>query len=139
MKHIIDCDADPTTEPMERFLLFKHQKDGMLEWDPDDLELYPIERPDGYFEKWYGVRTKHDKKELNANVLDYLLEHPELIPDEWGGKEIFFCGTAWIAAEDAENKNYDGTLMFRFLYGSKGCWSNYILCFTAIYDPIALR
>ena len=32
---------------------------------------------------------------LNANVLDYLLANPHLIPEEWKGKYVFFWGTVY--------------------------------------------
>lgn len=36
-----------------------------------------------------------DKPVLNANVLDYLLAHQELIPEEWKGRSVFFWGTIY--------------------------------------------
>jgi len=36
----------------------------------------------------------------NANVLDFLLEHPDLIPSEWKGKQIHFCGTVYEGGGD---------------------------------------
>lgn len=36
-----------------------------------------------------------DKQVLNATVLDYLLAHPELIPESWKGKFVFFWGTIY--------------------------------------------
>jgi len=32
---------------------------------------------------------------MNANVLDYLLAHPELIPEDWKNKYVFFWGTIY--------------------------------------------
>ncbi|PIZ99774.1 MAG: hypothetical protein COX77_00545 [Candidatus Komeilibacteria bacterium CG_4_10_14_0_2_um_filter_37_10] len=37
---------------------------------------------------------------LNANVLDWLLDHPELIPEEWKRKYIFFWGTIYRGSDD---------------------------------------
>ena len=53
---------------------------------------------------------------LNACVLDYLLKHPELIPDSWKGKFIFFWGTIY--------RHSDGNLFVRYLLwsGDGGYW-----------------
>jgi hypothetical protein len=37
----------------------------------------------------------NEKEVLNANVLDYLLDHEEIIPEEWKGKYIYFWGTVY--------------------------------------------
>jgi hypothetical protein len=52
---------------------------------------------------------------LNANVLDYLLAHPELIPEEWKGKYIFFWGTIY--------RDSGGDLSVRYLYWSGSEWN----------------
>ena len=54
---------------------------------------------------------------MNANILDYLLAHPELIPEEWKGKYIFFWGTIYRLS--------DGRLCVRYLIwnGSEWDWS----------------
>lgn len=58
---------------------------------------------------------------LPAHVLDYLLAHPELIPESWKGKAIFFWGTIY--------RNADGDLYVRFLYwfGDRWAWGSYWL------------
>ena len=52
---------------------------------------------------------------LNANVLDWLLDHPELIPEEWKDFYIFFWGTIYRYSEDS--------FSVRYL-----CWSNSKWC-----------
>ncbi|MDO8633009.1 MAG: hypothetical protein Q7K38_00455, partial [Candidatus Wildermuthbacteria bacterium] len=49
------------------------------------------------------------KPVMNANVLDYLLKNPHLIPDEWKGKYLFFWGTVYRGSV--------GCLYVRYL-----CW-----------------
>lgn len=49
-----------------------------------------------------------------AQVLDFLLAHPELIPESWKGKAIFFWGTIYCGA--------DGFLCVRFLGWDGGRW-----------------
>lgn len=60
------------------------------------------------------------EKGLSASVLDYLLEHPEEIPDEWKKNKdgdtnfIYFWGTIY--------RNSDGYLYVRCLYFYEGHW-----------------
>ncbi|HEY4477351.1 MAG TPA: hypothetical protein VJB56_01875 [Candidatus Paceibacterota bacterium] len=54
---------------------------------------------------------------LNANVLDYLLAHPDFIPEWWKGKAVFFWGTIY--------RNSYGNLCVRYLcfYGDRWDWN----------------
>ena len=64
---------------------------------------------------------------LNANVLDYLLAHPDLIPDSWAVDDqgrtryLFFWGTVYHRS--------DGRLCVRFLYrcGDRWRWGQFRL------------
>jgi len=55
----------------------------------------------------------------NANLLDYLLAHPELIPDSWKGKAVFFWGKIYRVSS--------GRLYVRYLFfhghGERWSWS----------------
>jgi len=73
------------------------------------------------------------KKALNANVLDYLLAHPKLIPQEWEGKAVLFWGTIY--------RHSDGYLYVRYLYwdGAKWSWDYFWLGNNFVADsPAAL-
>jgi hypothetical protein len=92
-KHIIDLEAMPTSLH-DSWKIEEHQGKGRWEWNPKELELYlsakqKIGRVEG---DKLRQRISHP---LNANVLDYLLKNPELIPDDWKGKYIFFWGTVY--------------------------------------------
>ena len=70
---------------------------------------------------------------LPAHVLDYLLEHPDLIPESWKGKPIFFWGTIYCSS--------DGSLCVRCLYwdGGRWYWGNRWLDYVWFdYDPSAV-
>lgn len=41
-----------------------------------------------------------NKDVLNANVLDYLLVHPRLVPEKWQGKKVFFWGTIYRSPDN---------------------------------------
>lgn len=107
VRHIIDCDAKPFIP--DGWKVEKHRKDGQLEWNAEKVSLYLSQlQKDG---KYIGGNEL--RKELqgmfvyNANVLDYLLVHQELIPEEWKGKAVFFWGTIY--------RHSDGDLCVRFL------------------------
>jgi hypothetical protein len=50
----------------------------------------------------------------NANLLDYLLKHPHLIPEEWSSKYVFFWGTLY--------RNSVGNLYVRCLCWGRNRW-----------------
>ena len=115
VKHIIDCNVDPFIP--KRWKVEKHIKHGMMEWSSDKVRLHlsPNQnKKDGI--QGYDLRKELEKEPtLNANVLDYLLSHKELIPEEWKGKTIFFWGTVF--------RDSDGDLCVRYLYwDGRWCW-----------------
>lgn len=57
---------------------------------------------------------------LPVHVLDYLLEHPEIIPESWKGKVIFFWGTIYRYAV--------GNLCVRFLNWLGIVWNAFYPC-----------
>lgn len=111
-RQIIDCDAPPFAP--ECWEAKDHKKGGLLEWDPDKIRLF----------QWAGgcpngledLKEFADKPLLNANVLDWLLAHPELIPESWKGKAVFFVGTVYNHSQDPQH------LCVRFLYWNGVAW-----------------
>jgi hypothetical protein len=94
-KFIIDCDADPFVP--EGWRVKEHQKGGQFEWNPKNVELWVAEgqKNGEYMQGSELYEETKTKSVLNANVLDYLLAHKELIPDDWKDKDIFFWGTVY--------------------------------------------
>lgn len=92
-KHVIDCDADPFVP--DGWKVEEHQKGGKLTFDASRIELYLSDSQKNRTD----IKGEEHRKELagkpvlNANVLHYLLAHPELIPEDWKGKDVFFWGT----------------------------------------------
>ncbi len=125
VEHVIDCDADPFLP--NGWKVEEHQKGGQFKWDPSNhLSNLPILYLDekgqrnGKSIEGNKLREKLAKDLvkgalLNANVLDYLLANPHLIPEEWKKDEkgntryIFFWGTVYRLS--------DGYLCVRYL-----CW-----------------
>ncbi len=108
VSHIVDCDADATIPSGYSWTIERHIKGGQVRLERRGDTLYVdgkkvilqlVKR-----QTRNGVIQGHElRKELengklvllNANLLDYLLEHPELIPDAWKGKVVFFWGTIY--------------------------------------------
>ncbi|MFA6253597.1 MAG: hypothetical protein WC687_05055 [Patescibacteria group bacterium] len=113
-QHLIDCDAAPF-QP-NGWSVEKHIKAGQFEWNPTKVKLYlaKSQKPGKLVEGNKLRKELEGQLVLNANVLDYLLAHPELIPDEWKGKAIFFWGTIY--------RNADGHLFVRYLCWVDGGW-----------------
>ncbi len=119
-QHTIDCDADPFVP--RGWKVEEHKKGGQLEWNSAKVKLSLSEdQKDGKYVEGNKLRKElADKIVLNANVLDYLLAHPQLIPEEWkkddNGKIrfIFFWGTIYCHS--------DGGLYVRCLYFDDGEW-----------------
>ncbi len=113
-KHVIDCDANPFVP--EGWEVIEHRKGGEFQWDPTKVELYLCDEQKSEWIKGNELRKKLEGKPvLNACVLDYLHAHPELIPNEWKGKYIFFWGTIY--------RFQDGRLSVRSLGLCADRWS----------------
>jgi hypothetical protein len=111
--HTIDCDANPFVP--SGWKVEEHTKGGQLRWNPDEVSLYLCdEQKKGSIEGNQLRKKLKGKPVLNACVLDYLLANPQLIPDEWKGKAVFFWGTIY--------RYSIGNLYVRFLYWSGERW-----------------
>ncbi|MCX6795301.1 MAG: hypothetical protein NT165_01020 [Candidatus Falkowbacteria bacterium] len=119
-EHLIDCDSAPFVP--EGFTLVSHKKGGMWKWNPSvPFYLSKKQKKGGYSVGTDLQKELEGQPVLNANVLDYLLAHPELIPESWKGKAIFFWGTIY--------RDSSGSLCVRYLRwsGSEWGWIYYYL------------
>ena len=118
--HVIDLDADPFVP--NGWSVEEHKKGGEFKWDPKKIQLHLSENQKG--DKYVGGnklrRELVSLPTLNANVLDYLLKHPELSPEDWKRDEkgntryIFFWGTIY--------RHSGGDLYVRYLCWDRGEW-----------------
>jgi len=117
--HTIDCDANPFIP--DGWKVEKHIKGGSLRWNPDNVNLYLFEGQQGSRSILGDKLCKKLKGKpfLNACVLDNLLANPNLIPEEWKGKAVFFWGTIY--------RESDGNLCVRYLcwLGNRWDWDYY--------------
>ncbi len=114
-EHLIDLDADPFIP--DGWTVEEHWKGGRLAWNPAKvrLNLSGAQKAGGWIQ---GHELREELKNmsvLNANILDYLFEHRELIPEEWKGKNIFFWGIIYRDRHDY--------LCVRYLYWCDGGWN----------------
>ena len=109
--HEIDCDAEPFCPEGLSVAEGGHKKGGILKWDPASLRLHlsPNQQGVKVIEGNKLRKELEGEPVLNANVLDYLLLHTELIPEECKGRAVFFWGTIY--------RGSDGDLCVRYL-----CW-----------------
>lgn len=122
VKHVIDCDADPMC-PYEEWKVEEHRKGGQFTWNPEAVKLHlSANQMNGEQIEGNKLRKELAKEPvLNANVLDYLIRHPHLIPEEWKVDEngntryIYFWGTIY--------RDADGSLCVRCLYFESGHWN----------------
>jgi hypothetical protein len=101
IQHIVDCDAKPFLQ--NGWKVEEHKKGGQLMLDMSKVRLHlSPNQMDGKRIEGNKLRKElASESVLNANVLDYLLAHPDLIPEDWKKDErgntryIFFWGTIY--------------------------------------------
>lgn len=119
--HVIDCDSPVFVlggwEVLSDSEQLPNRVRGKIVFDPKKTLLFLSEKQKTDFILGHDLRKElADKSVLGANVLDYLLAHTELIPEEWKGKSVFFWGTIY--------RGSDGGLCVRYLdrRGSRWDW-----------------
>lgn len=146
MKHVIDLNDD--TFVPDGWKIEEHQKtangSGAIEWDPSKVVFYlDDDQKNGLFIEGNKLSKRLSRKPvLNANVLDYLLKNPDLIPESWkkdeGGntRYIFFWGTIYRNSED---KLFVRSLCWYGGYGARWRWhASWLDSAWASSDPAAL-
>ncbi len=123
VEHVINCDADPFNPwAKDGWTVEEHQKGGQWKFDPKQVEFFLASgQKDGKVLEGNKLRKELAKKSVfNANVLDYLLANPHLIPEEWktdgngNTRYIFFWGTVY--------RGRGGDLCVRYLYWRDDGW-----------------
>lgn len=114
--HLINCDAEPFIPP--GFSVEEHKRGGLFKFDPAKGSLYLSEKQNNGRISGHDLRTElRGKPVMNANVLDWLLDHQEFIPEEWKGKAVFFWGTIY--------RNSGDKLVVRYLYWNGSKWNSH--------------
>jgi hypothetical protein len=112
-EHLIDLDADPFVP--NRWKVEEHRKGGQFKWDASKVSLYLSKKQQRGVIEGNKLRDELKGKPVyNANLLDYLLKNPHLIPEEWKDKYVFLWGTVY--------RDSGGNLCVRYLYWSGDGW-----------------
>lgn len=116
IEHIIDCDTIPYARGEWKVEI--HLKNGQLKWDPKKISLFlsPEQRRGESISGCLIHARIWKQTPLNANVLDYLLANPDIIPEDWKDKEVLFSGTIY--------RNYNGDLYVRKLIWFGDSWGH---------------
>ncbi|MFH1046965.1 MAG: hypothetical protein V1738_01575 [Patescibacteria group bacterium] len=92
VNHIVDCDADPDCP--SNCTVEEHQTGGLINLSETRLGLFLAVGQDSGCDG-HEIRRQINGRGLNANVLDYLLKQPELIPKSWRSLRVCFWGTIY--------------------------------------------
>lgn len=119
-QHLIDCDADPFLP--SGWTVESHKKGGQFAFDPAKIKLYlSLNQQGGKYIEGNKLRKElANEPTLNANVLEFSLKNPHLIPEEWkkdasgNTRYIFFWGTIYRSSL--------GSLCVRCLCWNGGSW-----------------
>jgi len=110
--YFIDGDADPSIPEgiCDQYTIKEHIKTGLFKWNPTKIRLHASKYKLGGYEDFTGKKHLKEIRGLpdvaaNANLLDWLLAHKELIPNDWS--RVYFWGTIL--------RNRDGWLGVRYL------------------------
>lgn len=103
---MVDLDADPMV--YDGWEVVEHTKGGMVEHTPTSIDLHMDSAQGAGCILGTDLRAwlKH-RSPFNANYLDFLMQHPHLIPEWWKRKAVSFWGTIY--------RRPDGDLIVRSL------------------------
>jgi hypothetical protein len=95
----VDSNVDPSISS-EVFEVAHHNKIGVIKWNPTKVKLLclpeqknpPLGGLNGeeMFQKFFFADEKKERH-LNANFLDFLLDHQQLIPSAWRKQNLYPC------------------------------------------------
>ena len=94
--YFIDLSKDPFVPT--GWEVIEHKKEEKSDWDPDKVQLFHVMEQTSHPGSIEGHALKKRlarSMPLNANMLDFLLAHPDLLPFHWRVLEIFFWGTIY--------------------------------------------
>lgn len=100
MEHTINTDLDPVI-PFDNWKVEEHRKAGTITWNDATADLHLDEDQNHNLLGSTLRKYLANVPSLNANVLDFLLAHQDLIPDSWKMDSrkrplfIFFWGTVY--------------------------------------------
>ncbi len=119
-----------------RWKVVEHQKNGVFHWDPKKVHLFVSkdQKVDSVSSKKLQKTFKRKKiNVLNANFLDFLVKHQELIPADWKDEVVVFWGTIY---QGINERLYVRTLEWQIdRYVSSYMW---VACYFGQHEPAAI-
>jgi hypothetical protein len=119
----IDCNSKPSTP--DTYVLVSSQPDGNYILNPTDIKFLSFESKTTAT-KGSDMIKKLDGKGLNACIFDYLMDHQDMVPETWKGKEIVFTGSVF--------KDAGGNELMRAMYWWNDEWSTKVVYLSEAYD-----
>lgn len=119
LEHVVDFDKDPSVPEGWSILPDSEQLSnrvrGQMKFDQKKIGLHLDDRQKkGCLEGNELRKSLADVPAFGAQLLDFYLANPHLIPEEWKGKAIFFWGTIY--------RYPGGGLCVRYLCWNGGRW-----------------
>ena len=107
---LIDLDANPFVP--YGWEVRSHQKGGQFTWSPDKVRLHlsSSQRGKGRIDGDDLQKELEKERVMNANLLDYLLKNPDIIPESWKKDDegnmllSFFWGTIYCGPANANHR-----------------------------------
>ncbi|OIO08326.1 hypothetical protein COX68_01035 [Candidatus Falkowbacteria bacterium CG_4_10_14_0_2_um_filter_41_15] len=143
-KHVIDSDVAPVShkpispDHADQWKIEEHRPGGIITFDPAKILLYRSAKQRKHGANGiYGHSLRKelaDKPVLNSTVFEYLMAHPEIIPDSWKGKVIIFWG---IVYRFRQCRPSHSSLCVHFIYWCKdsgGRWEGAFTSLKRLYD-----
>jgi hypothetical protein len=146
-KHVIDSDVAPVShkpisaDHADQWKIEEHRPGGTITFDPDKILLYrSVKQRKHGANGIYGHSLRKElagQPVLNSTVFEYLMAHPEIIPDSWKGKVIVFWGTLYRFRDYRPSHLTRGSLCVHCLYWCKnsgGYWEGSCTSLKRFYD-----
>lgn len=93
-EYLIDCRKTPFIP--DGLFIVEHRKFDSFKLNPSYTKLDLSRRVKNMSLSGVDMRKYLAKKwVMNANILDFLIDHPNLIPENWKNKVIYFWGTIY--------------------------------------------
>ncbi len=146
VKHLVNLAGDcmPKAWKKEGWKIERHVGSGVLELDPSRLKLhFSPNQLDGKVIKGTDLSDELKAQNiplLNGCVLDYLLAHTEIIPEDW--KQDENGNTRYVYFWDTEYRGPSGRVYVRYLCWIGGRWywlADWLDCAFDGCHPAALR
>lgn len=93
-EYLIDCNQTPFIP--DGLFIVEHRKFGVFKLNPSYTKLDLSRKKKNMSIMGTDMRKHLSKKwVMNANILDFVIENPDLVPENWKNKIIYFWGTIY--------------------------------------------